>query len=100
MLLLAPSVTSPISECNKSVEVRGMVTGATVQLFVTGNPNPIGQAVATWSKQVIPFNPGVTLAAGSSVTALQKQGAVASPQSSPVKVQKKPSAPGVVSFNG
>src|SRR5262245_53122626 len=96
MGLLAPKVTSPISECNTSVEVQGMLTGAEVRVFANGNE--VAKGVAEWSKQVFPLNQGASLHPGDKVTASQSKGADGSPPGPLVKVQKQAAAVGPVGF--
>lgn len=90
MSLLAPRVDGPLSECSSSVRVEGQITGATVELHLTGHPGSIGGGVATWSDQSFPLNGGVHLTPGATVQALQKQGAEVSPLGPGITVQKKP----------
>ncbi|HYM00534.1 MAG TPA: hypothetical protein VEZ90_16385, partial [Blastocatellia bacterium] len=97
MPLLPPTVIGPISVCNSSVRVRGQNIGATVHLFQSGNPNPIGGGVATWSDQPFPLSAGVQLAAGASITATQTLNDVTSPASPyPIQIQAKPATIGGV----
>jgi len=79
MSLLPPRVDGPLSECSSSVRVEGQITGATVELHMTGHPGPIGGGVATWSDQTFPLSGGVHLTPGATVQALEKQGASVSP---------------------
>lgn len=97
MPLLPPTVIGPISVGSSSVRVRGQNVGARVDLFQTGNPEPIGGGVATWSDQPFPINAGVQLIAGQSITAAQTKDGETSPQSpSPIKLQGRGASVGTV----
>lgn len=98
MPLLPPRVDGPLSECSSSVEVEGQVTGATVELYMTGYAGSIGGGVAAWSDQTFPLNGGVHLTAGATVQALQRQGANASGLGPGIVVQKKPPVIGPLAF--
>ena len=47
MPLLGISVIGPLSECSTSVRVKGQITGATVEIFMTGHSGSIGGGVAS-----------------------------------------------------
>jgi outer membrane protein assembly factor BamB len=98
MALLAPRVDGPLSECSSSVRVEGQITGATVELHMTGHAGVIGGGVATWSDQTFPLNGGLNLTAGSTVQALQRQGVTVSALGPGITVQKKPPVIGPVVF--
>jgi hypothetical protein len=97
LALLPPTVIGPISVCNSSIRVQGQNIGATVELFQTGSPSPIGGGTATWSDQVFPLNEGIRLTAGESITAVQTLGdAVSLPSPFLVPVQSSPQMVGAV----
>src|SRR6266566_3972005 len=98
MPLLPVRVIGPLSECSSSVRVEGQITGATVQIFMTGQAGAIGGGVAGWSDQTFPLNVGVSLAPGASVQASQTLGPETSALGPAVTVQKKPPVIGPVVF--
>ena len=65
---LAPELVGPISVCNISVEVKGNIAGATIEILVS--EQTVSSHVSTKPDGVYPI--GVTLVAGQVVTALQK----------------------------
>ena len=98
MALLPPRVDGPLSECSSSVRVEGQITGATVELYLTGHPGSVGGGVATWSDQTFPLFGGVHLTPSETVQALQRLGADASPLGPGITVQKKPPVIGPLVF--
>ncbi|HKV41109.1 MAG TPA: hypothetical protein VJX67_18020, partial [Blastocatellia bacterium] len=87
MPLLSPIVVGPISECNSTIRVRGQNIGATVQLFQSGIPTPVGEGIATWSDQPFPLKAGAQLVAGASITATQiASGETSQPSPSPIQI--------------
>jgi hypothetical protein len=97
LALLPPTVSGPISVFNSSVRVRGQNIGATVALFVSGNPSAIGGGTASWSSQVFPLNKGIQLTSGQTITATQSQNGETSPPSpSGVAVQPRSATVGAV----
>jgi outer membrane protein assembly factor BamB len=98
MPLLPPRVVGPLSECSSSVRVEGQITGATVELFITGQAGSIGGGVADWSDQDFSFNANVTLISGHTVQARQKLGPQTSALGPGISVQKKPPTVGTVAF--
>jgi hypothetical protein len=83
---LAPEVVAPISACSNSVEVKGNIAGATVEILVNGN-------VASSHVSTNPdsfYAVGVTLLANQKVTARQTISGQISPESLPVTVQAAP----------
>ena len=98
MPLLSPRVIAPLSECSSSVRVEGQITGAQVELFMSGHAGSIGGGTATWSDQVYPLNGGVTLVPGQMVQARQSLMGEMSPLGPGVSVQKKPPTIGAVAF--
>jgi PKD repeat protein len=99
MALLPPKPTAPISECNTSIEVKGMLSGKGVRLLAYGNK--IAEGTASWSRQVFPLDPGVVLTPGDKITALQfDSNEESAPSSPPIVVQKKPTTVGQPVFNG
>ncbi|MDP9122752.1 MAG: hypothetical protein M3O15_15510 [Acidobacteriota bacterium] len=97
MTLLPPVVEGPLSECNSSIEVSGVVTGAQVQVLANGRV--VVDAVATWSRQVFPLLPGAKLNPGETVVAMQGDGSGFSKQTPlpNVTVQSK-TPPGPLAF--
>jgi outer membrane protein assembly factor BamB len=98
MPLLSPRVIAPLSECSSSVRVEGQITGAKVELFMTGHAGSIGGGTATWSDQDYPLGAGVTLTPGHTVQAQQSLGGETSPLGPGISVQKKPPTIGAVAF--
>jgi outer membrane protein assembly factor BamB len=98
MPLLSPRVIAPLSECSSSVRVEGQITGAHVELFMTGHAGPIGGGNATWSDQDYPLGGGVNLVPGRTVQARQSLGGETSPSGPGVVVQKRPPTIGTLGF--
>jgi outer membrane protein assembly factor BamB len=69
--VLSPVILQrPIYECARTVVVNGYIPNATVQIFVAGNPTPIGSAVATeTSNQSIQIS--IPFASGQVISAIQ-----------------------------
>ena len=84
---LAPEVVGPLSVCSKSVEVRGNIAGATIEIVVAGNV--VSSHVSTTPDHLYPI--GATLLANQQVTARQKSGGQTSADSLPITVQAAPS---------
>ena len=84
---LAPELVGPISVCNTSVEVKGNIAGAMIEILVSGQT--VSSHVSTKPDDVYPI--GVTLVAGQVVTARQISGGQPSPESLPVTAQAAPS---------
>ena len=98
MALLPPRVDGPLSQCSSSVRVEGQITGSTVEIHMSGQVGPVGSGVAGWSDQTFPLNPGVQLTPGSTVQALQRQGATLSALGPGITVQKRPAVIGPLAF--
>ena len=97
MTPLPPIVVGPLSNLNKTVEVSGQITGATVT--VRANGTTIAKGTATSANQVFPLVSGASLSAGQSVTARQEVNGVSSADSPhPVVVQQAPAHLGHVVF--
>jgi hypothetical protein len=96
MTLLPPRVIDPLSECSHSVRVEGQISGATVELFMSGHSGAIGGGAATWSDQTLPLL--INLVPGATVQALQKLGPDTSGLGPGVTVQMKPPTIGPVVF--
>ena len=67
-VLSPPVLQRPIYECAQTVVINGYVPNAKIQIFVAGNPTPVGRAVATETSgqpiQIsIPFTLGQTVIA-------------------------------------
>ena len=72
MILGYPEVLGPLSECNRSVRVRGLHDGATIEIF---NDNIlVAKDVANSSDQIFNLFPSAILKPGTPVTAVQKKG--------------------------
>ena len=98
MTLLPPTPLGPISECNRSVEVAGQVTGARVRVYADGAL--VADGIATWSQQVFPLMAGVWLKPGQHVTATQDDGSGESAHTPDpfIRVQFRNSSPGPLSY--
>lgn len=75
MPLNPPTVIGPISECNDSIRVKGLRTGATVSIIMDGTS--IGSGSASWPTETFPIT--TTLTAGRFVHARQELGGEISP---------------------
>jgi hypothetical protein len=75
---------------SSSVRVEGQITGAQVELFMSGHAGSIRGGTATWSDQVDPLSGGFTLVPGQTVQARQSLGGETSPLGPGVSVQKRP----------
>src|SRR5450432_3548893 len=86
MLPLAPEVVAPLSVCSTSVEIRGNIAGASIDILVDGSV--ISTHPTNTPDNYYPL--GATLAANHKVTARQTIGGATSPESLPVTVQDVP----------
>jgi outer membrane protein assembly factor BamB len=91
-------VIGPLLECSGSVRVEGQITGASVELFMTGHAATIGGGTAGWSDQDYPLNAGVTLTPGHTVQARQSLDGETSPLGPGISVQKRPPSIGPLAF--
>ena len=97
MLLLSPTVVTPLSECSRQVRVQNQLTGSTVRIYADGTQ--VGHGTATSADQVFDLDPSASLAPGAKVTATQSVGSDDSLHSPlPVTVQKKPPVIGHVTI--
>jgi hypothetical protein len=87
MTPLAPEVVGPLNVCSTSVEVRGNIAGATIEIVVAGNV--VSSHMSTTPDHVYPI--GATLLENQQVTARQKIATgPTSGDSLPVTVQAAP----------
>ena len=87
MALLAPRVIGPLSEASTVVRLKHQRVGGTVEMLADGVAHVGGGPVGAPDER-FPLYPGVTLSAGSAITARQRHGSDTSPISSePVVVQ-------------
>src|SRR5580700_11140460 len=83
----APEVVGPLSTCSTSVEVKGSIVGATIEILVAGTM--VSSHVSKTPDHLYPI--GVTLQANQTVTARQTTTTgQTSPESMPVIVQAAP----------
>jgi outer membrane protein assembly factor BamB len=68
-VLSAPILDQPIYECTETVFVRGFVPNADIQVFVAGNPAPIGQGKSPMPS--LSIKTSITFAVGQVLTATQ-----------------------------
>lgn len=98
MLLLAPRVIGPLSECSSRVRVQGQLSGSDVKVFADGAL--VATGTASSANQSFALSGGVSLAPGAMVTATQTVGVETSPTSpEPVEVQARPPQIGQVGFH-
>jgi outer membrane protein assembly factor BamB len=84
-LVSPPTLGRPIYACSKGVEVKDFIPGARIDIFIQGNPTPIGGGVSqtSWGQ---PFDTSVTFDVGQVVYAVQTYEGAKSPPSNLVPV--------------
>ena len=84
-LVSPPVLCFPIYACTKGVQVKGFIPGARLDIFLQGNPSPIGGGVSfsSWGQA---FDVSVTFDIGQVVFATQTYEGVTSPPSNLVPV--------------
>ena len=80
-----PTLQYPIYECASSVVVKNFIPGAKLEVFLPGNPTPIGGAVS-WLSRRAEYQVSVSFATGQVVTAKQTFGGITSGHSNAVPV--------------
>jgi hypothetical protein len=87
MTPLAPEIVGPVSVCSSSVEVKGNIAGATIEILVNGQM--VSSHVGANPDGTYPI--GTTLTANQVMTARQVSGGQTSADSLPITVQAAPS---------
>ena len=82
MKLFPPTIVESLSVCSRAVRLTGQLRSATIEIFVDGNPDPVGSGTAEWGDEWFPLLPTVSLAAGQLVRVRQILDGAASPLSS------------------
>jgi len=81
-----PTLMHPIYQCSSNAAVQHFIPGAAVEIFVDGDPTPIGSAVGQFPSIGVNVDVDVAFTAGQVVTATQTVGGVKSSPSNAVPV--------------